>query len=111
MVSTKEYVTSTAASGILHSMNPTDACCFGQLIHAIHFDGPLYRGVWAGDRFRIVTTDVFKTKIFGEEEEWEDVSVEATKWLRAILRSDRQYHGDSTDGLESRDDEDSDDGP
>ena len=97
-LSAMEYVTSKAASRILHSMDPADARCFGQLIlsricwssydsTAIHFDGPLHRGVWAGDRFRIVTTDVFNARISGKEE-WKDVSVEAAKWLEAIVRSD-----------------------
>ena len=99
-LSAQEYVTSKAASRILRSMNPTDAGCFGQLIlsricwstdcsTAIHFDGLLHRGVWAGDRFRIVTTEVFKTRTSGEK--WKDVTVEATEWLKAIIQSDEEY--------------------
>ena len=97
-LSTMEYVTSKAASRILCSMNPTDGGCFGQLIlsricwssdysTSMRFDRPLHQGVWAGDRFWILTTDVFKERTSGEEG-WKDVSVEAAKWLRDILRSD-----------------------
>ena len=103
-LSAMEYVTSKAASGILRSMDPDDACCFGQLIlsricwssddsTSIAFNGPLHRGVWAGHRFRIVTTDVFNTRFSGKEEEWKDVSVEAAKWLEVILRSDGEANG------------------
>ena len=100
-LSTMEYVTSKAASRILRFMNPTDGRCFGQLIlsricwssdgsTAIYFDRPLHQGVWAGDRFRIVTTDVFKART-SDGEGWADVSVEAAKWLRDILRSDSRH--------------------
>ena len=39
--------------------------------------------------------DVFKKRIAGEKGEWEDVSVEATKWVKVILRSDRQVTGEN----------------
>ena len=125
-LSTMEYVTSKVASRILF-INPTDGCCFGQLIlaricwssdggTAMRFDGPLHQGVWAGDRFRIVTTDVFKART-SDGEGWEDVSVEAAKWLRDILRSDgadRRYSradiGNSDEEAEESKDEKSKDG-
>ena len=90
----KEYVTSKAASRTLPSMEATDARCFGQLIvsricwssyysTALQFDGDVHRGVWAGHRFVIVTTDVFEA--MPSTQGWEDVSAEAAKWLREIL--------------------------
>ena len=99
-LSTKEYVKSKAAAKILPSMDATDGRCFGQLIlshicwssydcTAIHFDGGLNRGEWAGDRFRIVTTNVFESKTTGEQ--WEDVSESKAEWLRDIVRSDDEY--------------------
>ena len=118
-LSRMEYVTSKAASRILRSMNPTDGCCFGQLLLAricwssdgwtsVYFDGPLHQGVWAGDRFRIVTTDVFKART-SDGEGWEDVSVEAAKWLKDILRSDSEHKGYSCDDIGSSDEEGSED--
>ena len=118
-LSTMEYVTSKVASRIRRSMDPTDRCCFGQLTlsricwssdssTAIYFDGPLHQGVWAGDRFRILTTDVFKARTFGEEG-WKDVSVEAAKWLKDILRSDSGYSRYHCADIASSDEEESED--
>ena len=93
----KEYVTSTAASRILPSMgNPNHEHCFGQLIlfricwsshceAAMRVSGGLNRGVWAGDRFMIVTVDVFEA--MPSTKAWKDVSVEAAEWLKEILVS------------------------
>ena len=105
-LSKKEYVKSKVAFNILPSMQATDARCFGQLIVSricwstdpscsMHFEGPIHRGVWAGDRFKIVTADVFETRTSGEE--WKDVSVEATEWLKKILSAEYGYD-DSEDG-------------
>jgi hypothetical protein len=99
-LSKKEYVTSKAASNILRYINPKNASCLGELILSkicwssdlstgLEFHRALHRGVWAGDRFRIVTTDVFETRTSGEEG-WEDVSVEATTWLKGILQSNER---------------------
>ncbi len=88
----KEYVTSMAASSILPSMEATDARCFGQLIlsricwsshHGWTSFANLHRGVWAGDRFMIVTVDVFEA--MPSAKGWKDVSVETVEWLRGIL--------------------------
>ena len=90
----KEYVTSKAASKILPSMEATDARCFGQLIvfqicwSSYHtatslFDWDAHRGVWAGNRFVIVTTDVFEA--MPSAQGWKDVTAEAAKRLREIL--------------------------
>jgi hypothetical protein len=99
-LSTKQYVKSKAAARILPSMDPADARCFGRLILSqicwstdpsifMDFDGGLNRGDWAGDRFRIVTTNVFESKTSGEK--WEDVSRETANWLRDILKSEKEY--------------------
>jgi len=91
---TKEYVTSMAASRILPSMEATDARCFEYLLlsricwssdysTAMNFNGDLHRGDWAGDRFVIVTVDVFEA--MSSAKGWEDVSVRAAEWLREIL--------------------------
>jgi hypothetical protein len=93
-LSKQQYVKSTVASSILPSMKATDAGCFGQLILSricwstddscsMYYEGPLHRGPWAGDRFRIVTLDVFERRTSGEE--WKDVSTEAAEWLKEIL--------------------------
>ena len=100
-LSSKQYVTSKAAAKILPSMDATDARCFGQLVLsqicwssdpdcAMHFIGELNRGDWAGDRFRIVTTDVFKSKTAGEQ--WKEVSKGTAEWLRDILRSEDEHN-------------------
>lgn len=107
-LSKQQYVKSMTASSILPSMHmndgrshATDARCLGQLILsricwstddscAMDFEGPLHRGVWAGDRFRIVTLSVFETRTSGEE--WTDVSVEAAEWLKSLWdRSGLEY--------------------
>ena len=95
----KEYVTSMAASSILPSIDATVAHCFGRLILcricwstdssvAMYFEGGLHRGVWAGDRFMIVTVDDFEA--MPSAKGWKDVSVEATEWLKEILVSEGQ---------------------
>ena len=89
----KEYVTSMAASNILPSMNATDARCFGEIIYSricwssdnstsMRFTGDLHRGIWAGDRFVIVTVDDFEA--MPSAKGWKDVSVEAAEWLNEI---------------------------
>jgi hypothetical protein len=98
-LSKQQYVKSTVASSILPLMDATDAGCFGQLILsricwstddscAMHSEGPLHRGPWAGDRFRIVTLDVFERRTSGEE--WKDVSMEAPEWLEKLLSDNDQ---------------------
>ena len=93
-LSKKVYVKSKTASSILPKMKATDARCFGQLVFsricwsssdtdATRNQLPLYRGIWAGDRFKIVTAAVFETSTSSEE--WKDVSVEATAWLKNAL--------------------------
>ena len=89
----KEYVASMAASRILPSMEATDARSLGQLlISRICWSscgwspdplGSPYRGVWAGDRFVIVTVDAFEA--IPSAKGWTDVSVEAAEWLRGLL--------------------------
>jgi len=93
-LSKKEYVKSKTASSILPKMKATDARCFGQFVLSRVYwssedtigmessQGPLNRGVWAGDRFKIVTAAVFETRTSSE---WKDVSVEATVWLKKAL--------------------------
>ena len=49
----------------------------------------MHRGDWAGDRFRIVTTGVFKYRT--TDEQWEDVSARTAEWLRDILRSEDEH--------------------
>ena len=99
-LSRKEYVESMAAVKILHSMDATDARCFGQLVFSkicwtsndscvMTFHGGLNRGEWAGNRFRIVTTNVFESKTTGEQ--WEDVTQSTVEWLRDILKSEDEY--------------------
>ncbi len=97
----KEHVTSMAASSILPSMDATDARCFGQLIlsricwssdgsSSMGFEGDLHRGVWAGDRFVIVTVDDFEA--MPSAKGWKDVSVEAAEWLREILLAEGEEY-------------------
>jgi len=93
-LSKKEYVKSKTASSILPKMKATDARCFGQFVLSRvcwssedtsiidSSQGPLNRGVWAGDRFKIVTAAVFETRTSSE---WKDVSVEVTVWLKKVL--------------------------
>ena len=93
-LSKKEYVKSKTASSILPKMKATDARCFGQFVLLRvcwssdntsvmeSSQGPLNRGVWAGDRFKIVTAAVFETRTSSE---WKDVSVEVTVWLKKVL--------------------------
>jgi hypothetical protein len=103
-LSKQQYVKSMVASSVLPSMDATDAGCFGQLIlsricwstdHScsMHYKGPLHQGPWAGDRFRIVTLDVFERRTSGKE--WKDVSTEAMEWLKKILIDDGQLQSTS----------------
>ena len=94
----KEYVTSMAASSILpSSMSPTWANCFGRLILcricwssdssvAMSVSADLHRGVWAGDRFVIVTVDDFEA--MPSAKGWKDVSVETAELLKEVLISE-----------------------
>jgi hypothetical protein len=112
-LSKKEYVSSQAASGILPSLEAIDARCFGQLLLSricwstsddcgLWFEGPIHRGVWAGDRFKIVRVDVFERNASCGG--WKDVSVEAAKWLRDILWCE-QMNNDSGEEQDSGDEE------
>ena len=89
----KEYVTSMTASSILPSMNAKCAFYFGRLLLcricwssdssiAMSVKRDLHRGVWAGDRFVIVTTDVFEA--MPSAKGWKDVSVEAAELLKEV---------------------------
>ena len=96
-LSRKEYIESIEAAIILPWMYWADARCFGQLVlsqirwsscnsYAMASRGGLGRGDWAGDRFRIVTTNVFDSMTTGEQ--WKDVSKSKAEWLRDTLRSE-----------------------
>ena len=51
----------------------------------------VHRGVWAGDRFEIMTVEKFKTADgqWPDKEEWKDVSKEVVKQMRALWIADQ----------------------
>ncbi|KAI0058872.1 hypothetical protein BV25DRAFT_1918979 [Artomyces pyxidatus] len=53
---------------------------------AMSYKGKLHRGVWAGDRFEILTMD--RLDRHREKDEWADISAEVVKELRAIWKSE-----------------------
>ena len=50
------------------------------------YEGDIHRGVWAGDRFDIITIDQFK--LADGEKEWKDVSDEVAKEVTEIWGSE-----------------------
>ena len=50
------------------------------------YEGDIHRGVWAGDRFDIVTLEEVKSDS-GDEVKWEDVSDEVVEEMDAIWES------------------------
>ena len=53
---------------------------------AMRYEGDIHRGVWAGDRFDIITIDQFK--LVDGEKEWKDVSDEVAKEVTEIWGSE-----------------------
>ncbi|TRM65166.1 hypothetical protein BD626DRAFT_487908 [Schizophyllum amplum] len=54
---------------------------------ATPYDGPLHRGIWAGDRFDIVSQDVFERRCAadaGNGEPWTDASEDVLAEIKAI---------------------------
>lgn len=53
------------------------------------YDGGIWRGVWAGDRFDITTPDVLEKEDENEQQvAWKDVSDEVMKEMAAIWKSE-----------------------
>ncbi|KAJ7776787.1 hypothetical protein DFH07DRAFT_911667 [Mycena maculata] len=59
---------------------------------SMSYDGDIHRGVWAGDRFDLVSSETEWLEGLGEDSGWTDVSDEVLKEVEAIWRSGYPYY-------------------
>ena len=71
----------------------TDSCV------SMRYNGPIYRGVWAGDRFDITSADALEERDEnGQQIEWVDVTEEVLEEMRHIWSSE---FGDTPGGFKT----------
>ncbi|KAJ7505848.1 hypothetical protein B0H11DRAFT_2186518 [Mycena galericulata] len=98
----REYVTESALTawreGVQANIKEVKDVGFGEIVFsrvcfstspsvAMVYDGDIHRGVWAGDRFDLVTSDWLEGL---DDAAWTDVSDEVLKEVEAIWRSENQ---------------------